>query len=115
MTACDSKLTNSEPAAAVERYFTALVAKEANQVSTASCADWEVNAQQELRTFDAVDVDLENLTCQLSSPVDELNAVVTCSGTITANYGKEVLEINLADRTYQAAYEGGEWRFCGYR
>ena len=40
--------------------------------------------------------------------------LVGCTGTIVANYGNEVLEINLADQTYKAAFEGGEWRMCGY-
>ena len=34
---------------------------------------------------------------------------------IVANYGNEVLELDLSERSYQVVEEGGEWRMCGYR
>jgi len=40
---------------------------------------------------------------------------VSCTGTITANYGNEVLEIDLSERTYQVVFEAGERRMCGCR
>jgi hypothetical protein len=99
---------------AIESYNQALVAGKADQLTTLSCSDWEADAQNELASFSAVQVDLRDMSCSESS-VDGDTALVSCTGKIIANYGNEVLEINLADRLYQAVQEGGEWRMCGYR
>lgn len=101
-------------AAAIENYIQALVDKDGDRLSTLSCADWEAEAKIELDSFGAVSVTLEDLSCQ----EDQSGAgftLVGCTGTILANYGNEILEINLADHTYKAAFEGGEWRMCGYQ
>jgi hypothetical protein len=99
---------------AITTYIKSLVAKDANQLVNSSCSAWEANARQELRTFDAVTVTLQDLKCQEAGQDGE-TTLVSCSGKIVANYGNEVLEINLSDRDYQAITEGGEWRMCGYR
>ena len=109
---CDNQ-TSAGAAKAIETYFTALIDKNSSQLVSASCASWEASALQELRTFDAVQVSLQDIKCsELSS--ERTDAQVICTGRIVANYGNEVLEINLADRTYLAVNEGGEWRMCGY-
>jgi len=102
------------PVSGIESYLKALANKDSAQLVNASCADWEEDALQELRTFDAVNVTLENLDCQEAGQ-DVNTGLVVCEGKIVANYGNEVLEINLKERTYQAVQEGGEWRMCGYR
>lgn len=102
------------PAAAIESYNHALVEGKADQLSTLSCADWEADAQNELASFAAVEVSLENMACSESNKEGD-NVLVSCSGKIIANYGNEVLEIDLADRLYLAILDGGEWRMCGYR
>jgi hypothetical protein len=61
-----------------------------------------------------VTITLEELSCQEDQVIGEFT-LVQCTGTIVANYGNEILEINLADQTYQAVFEGGEWRMCGYK
>lgn len=104
----------SEAPAAIEAYFQALTSKDANALVNASCAAWEASALQEIRTFDAVAVTLEALQCQEAGKDGETSQV-NCSGKIVANYGNEVLEIDLSDRGYLAVAEGGEWRMCGYR
>ena len=101
-------------ASAVERYLDALVAGDVNQLVDASCAAWEADARLEMDSFSAVSVEMEDLQCKESGQEGDI-ALVDCSGKIIANYGNEVLEINLADRTYAAVLEGGEWRMCGYR
>jgi len=106
--------SNSNSAGAVEAYLEALVAKGESQLINSSCAAWEADARQELRTFDAVTVNLQDLKCQETAKDGEIS-LVACTGKIVANYGNEVLEINLSDRTYQTIQEGGEWRMCGYR
>jgi hypothetical protein len=102
------------PVSAIEAYNKALVNGEVDQLTTLSCSDWEADAQNELASFAAVKVSLEDMTCSQGDK-DGDTVLVSCSGKIIANYGNEVLEINLADRLYQAALEGGEWRMCGYR
>ena len=79
-----------------------------------SCSDWESQAKLELNSFAAVEASLENLTCEISGQEGEYT-LVDCRGIIIANYGAEVLEIDLQERTFQVLQEGGEWRMCGYR
>jgi len=104
---------SNTPAQAIEAYIEALVAKNVNQLVNAACSDWEEGARQELRTFDAVTVSLQDLACQETSRQDG-SAHVACQGKIVANYGNEILELDLAERAYLAVNEGGEWRMCGY-
>jgi len=102
------------PVSAIESYNQALVKGEADQLTTFSCSDWEADAQNELASFSAVKVNLEDMSCNETGK-DGDTVLVSCAGKIIANYGNEVLEINLADRLYQVVLEGGEWRMCGYR
>jgi hypothetical protein len=102
------------PVSAIEAYNQALVKGDADQLTTLSCADWEADAQNELASFAAVKVSLEDMSCSQGDK-DGNTVLVSCTGKIVANYGNEVLEINLADRLYQAVSEAGEWRMCGYR
>jgi hypothetical protein len=112
VSACSKDL--SGPVPAIEAYNQALVNGDADQLTTLSCADWEADAQNELASFAAVKVSLEDMSCSQGDK-DGDTVLVSCTGKIVANYGNEVLEINLADRLYQAVLEGGEWRMCGYR
>ena len=104
----------ADSAAGAERYFQALVAADENQLVDASCAAWEQSARLELGSFTAVSVELQDLACQETGQEGE-TSLVACSGTIVANYGNEVLEIDLGERVYEVIQEGGEWRLCGYR
>jgi hypothetical protein len=113
LAACANQSSSGAPAA-IAAYFESLVVKDVNQLVNVSCSAWEANARDELRTFDAVAITLQDLKC-LESGQDGETTLVSCTGKIVANYGNEVLEINLADRDYQAVKEGGEWRMCGYR
>lgn len=101
-------------AESIEQYLRALTAGDVNELVDASCAAWEKDARLELDSFAAVSVELVDLSCEQSDQEGD-TAMVNCSGKIIANYGNEVLEIDLADRSYVAVYEGGEWRMCGYR
>jgi hypothetical protein len=112
VTACSN--SSGGPVSAIESYNQALVKGEADQLTTLSCSDWEADAKNELASFAAVKVSLEDMSCS-EKDKDGDTVLVSCSGKIIANYGNEVLEINLADRLYQAVLEGGEWRMCGYR
>lgn len=99
---------------AVQAYLQALVNKDSDRIATLACADWEADARTELESFTAVSVTLQNPSCQETGTDGDIT-LVSCTGKITANYGNEVLEIDLADRTYQVVYEAGDWRMCGYR
>ena len=101
-------------AGAVEAYNQALVEGNEERLANLSCADWEADARNELASFAAVKVTLENMQCS-ETDQDGDTTLVACSGKIIANYGNEVLEINLEDLTYQVVLEGGDWRMCGYR
>ncbi len=114
LAACNSAGSGSNPTAAVETYVGALVARDANALINAACASWEANAKQELDSFAAVTVTLQDMQCQESGKGGNM-VLVGCKGKIIANYGAEILEINLADRKYEVIFEGGEWRICGYR
>jgi hypothetical protein len=107
--------SNQESAAdSILTYLQALISRDENQLVLSSCADWEAQAKTELESFSAVTVSLEDASCKESGQ-DGDYTLVSCNGIIVANYGNEVLEINLIERTFQAVYEGGEWRMCGYR
>jgi hypothetical protein len=101
-------------AVGVLSYFQALASKDANQLSQSSCGSWESQALTELESFGAVEVNLQDAACKNAGDEGDYT-LVSCTGKIIANYGNEVLEINLADRIYLAANEGGDWRMCGYR
>lgn len=111
LSACSSK---SGADTAVETYIKALVARDANSLKTASCANWEGDAQVELDSFTAVSITLDGLSCQEAGK-DGSSTLVTCTGKIKASYNGENQELDLSSRTYRAIQEGGEWRMCGYK
>jgi outer membrane murein-binding lipoprotein Lpp len=112
LTGCSNGSQSSGAASTVESYLQALVAKDANQMINLSCADWEGQAKVEFDSFAAVELTLEDLTCQEAGQQGSYT-LVTCTGTLTASYGTEDLQIDVAERTYQAIEEGGDWRMCG--
>jgi hypothetical protein len=110
-----SCVSGSDPAArAVEGYLNALVSKDANRLSTLSCADWASSALSELDSLQAVSTKLENLSCKTSG-TDGDYTLVTCQGKIIATYNNENQELDLSVRTYQVVQKGSEYLMCGYR
>ena len=112
LTACASN--TDAPAKAVEDYLTALVEKNADRLSTLSCAAWEEDALIELDSFQAVTARLEGLACKQTG-TDGNTALVLCNGRIIASYNNEDQELDLSVRTYQVTQEGGDWLVCGVR
>jgi len=105
----------ANPAAkAVEDYLTALVNKDANALSTLSCADWESNALLEMDSLQAVATRLENLVCTATG-TDGTTTQVNCQGKIIATYNSEDQELDLSVRTYQVVEQDGEYLVCGYK
>ncbi len=113
LSAC-SGAAQSGPGAAVLSYLQALIDRDSARLAALSCPDWEAAAQLELESFAAVTVTLEEASCQ-ESGADGETTLVSCTGKIVANYGNEVLELDLAERTYQVVQQGGDWLMCGYR
>lgn len=111
LSAC-AKTSAGDPAAAVQAYWQALVDKDSAKLSSLSCADFEQEALNTLDSFGAVTATLSDLACT-TGEVSGDSATVTCSGTITASYGTENLTLDLADHSYSAVKEGGDWRMCG--
>ncbi len=103
-----------QPGTAILAYQKALIGGDFSKLANLSCSAWESQAKTDFDSFAAVKATLQDASCQ-STSVEDNSAVVTCSGKIVANYGNEVLEIDLAAQTYQAVLEGGDWRMCGYR
>lgn len=113
LTACASNNSNA-PGQAVEDYLNALVAKEADRLSTLSCGEWEDDALLELDSFQAVTARLEGVACEQTGTDGDI-ALVLCNGKIIASYDNEDQELDLSVRTYQVVQEGGEWLVCGVR
>jgi hypothetical protein len=104
----------SSAPASIEDYIQALVNRDENSLINFSCAAWEGEARSEFNSFSAVSVSLEDLECQEIDQEDNFS-IISCHGKIIANYGNEVLEIDLEDQKYLSVLEGGDWRMCGYR
>lgn len=102
------------PQGAVESYFKAIVEKDPVRAAASACAAWEGKARAEARSFEAVQVRLEGMRCEISALGDG-EAVVNCRGEILADYGGELRNFDLGSRRYLAVVEAGEWRMCGYR
>ena len=113
LSACAANNSNA-PAKAVEDYLNALVAKDADRLTTLSCGDWEDDALLELDSFQAVTARLEGVACEQTG-TDGDTALVLCNGSIVATYNDEDQELDLSVRTYQVVQEGGDWLVCGTR
>ncbi len=113
LTACSQSSNSKDAARNVETYLQALVDRDLNQMIAASCAEWESQARQEFNSFSAVSLTLQDLNCFPSGESDGFTHV-NCEGSIVANYGAELLEIDIAERTFQVIEEGGDLRMCGY-
>jgi hypothetical protein len=113
LTACASGNRDAS-AKAVEDYLDALVAKDADRLSTLSCGEWEDDALLELDSFQAVTARLDGVACEQTG-TDGDTALVLCNGRIIATYNDEDQDLDLSVRTYQVVQEGGEWLVCGVR
>ncbi len=101
------------PAQTMEAYYQALAKNDLNTMIALACPEWEEQARNEYQSFGAVTIDLEDVRCETES-LEGSNAIVRCRGKILANYGNEVLEIDLTKLSFLVVQQGGNWRFCGY-
>jgi hypothetical protein len=112
--ACSGAAQKSPAAKAVENYWQAMVAQNAETLSQLSCPDWEAQAIMELDSFQAVTARVEGMTCAESGK-DGSDVLVTCQGKIIATYNGEDQELPLDARAVLVRQDGGEWLVCGYR
>ncbi len=114
LTGCSGQKTSQDAPSAVQAYLKALADKDENQMINLSCAAWEAQARQEFDSFAAVKLTLQDVSCKQTGQ-DGAYTLVSCQGSILANYGTEDLKLELADRVFRAVQESGEWRMCGYQ
>jgi hypothetical protein len=114
LTACGSSASSSPAVGAVEGYVNAIVANDADKLSTLSCADWESDALIELDSLQAVTSTLEGFACQ-ETGTDGAATLVHCDGKMILTYNGENQELDLSARTYQVVEQGGDWLVCGVR
>ncbi|MBC8507250.1 MAG: hypothetical protein ISR58_21465 [Anaerolineales bacterium] len=110
LAACGS---GSAPEKAVENYIQAIIEKDATQLSTITCKDWEFDALMMLDAFQAVSTELEGLSCQETGTTPDGLAVVSCTGKIIASYDGEIQEFDLSIQDYLLENANGEWLVCG--
>jgi hypothetical protein len=104
--------TATGPSGVMSAYWQALVAKDAAQISSLSCAAYEEESLTTLESFNAVETKLKDLACSVTAESGD-TASVTCTGSIIASYGAEDLVIDLSQRSYIVKKESGDWRVCG--
>ncbi len=112
LAACASE--SDAPAKAVEAYWNAIVAKDAERLPTLVCGKWEEDALTVLDSLQAVSARLENMSCKQTG-TDGDTALVNCTGNLVATYNNEDQQIDLSVFTYEVTQEGGDWLVCGTR
>jgi hypothetical protein len=98
---------------AVESHLQALVDRDEGLLLSQICQEYEFDALLEFDALAQVETGLKDVSCQQVSE-DENTALVTCSGSITSNYGSELFNYDLNGRTYTVIEHGETWLVCGY-
>lgn len=102
-----------DPAArAVKKYLQAMVAGDAAQTTKLACKDFEDQASKDADSFTGVKASLDGATCKVTGS-DPGGDLVSCSGKISATYGNEKQEFDLAGPTYKVIQQSGDWLVCG--
>ena len=115
LSACGTSASDDSGAAkAGESYLNALVNKDADSLSTLSCADWESSALMEMDSFEAVTPRLDSVSCSVSGS-DDSGTQVNCAGKIITTYDSEDSELDLSRWTYNVVQNNGTWLVCGYK
>lgn len=106
---------NQDKAAqAVEAYFQALQSKNEAAMISHTCSSWEADARTEFNSFSAVEITLNDFSCQQNDQAGDFT-LVSCQGALVASYGAEDLVLDFSERVYKVIQEGGDWRMCGYK
>ena len=99
-------------ARAVEKYLEAMVAGDASQTTKLACKEFETQASSDADSFGGVKAGLSGAACKKTSSENGAE-LVACSGKISATYGNEQQEFDLAGPTYRVIQENGDWLVCG--
>lgn len=105
--------TQSESAAAVERFYQALTEQNEDKMLQTVCSEWTGGAYLELDALQLVSASLKDFSCK-EDEVNGEDAIVSCTGSIQTTYNSENSEIDLSRTRYAAKKVNGEWLMCGY-
>lgn len=113
LAAC-SETNSGAPANAVEEYWEAIAAKDAERLPALVCGNWEEDALTVLDSIQNVSARLEDVACTQTGTEGEL-ALVNCTGNMVLTYDTEEQNIDLSVYTYEVVKDGGDWLVCGTR
>lgn len=114
LASCSSEQEKDRAALVIEAYLTAMVEHENEIIANLSCTSWEEGALTDVAAYDGVNARLEAVECQLAQR-DGDNGLVTCQGSIIANYFGEERPLALDELLFVVKREAGDWRMCGYQ
>jgi hypothetical protein len=103
---------NNSSAGAVQKYLQAMVAGDASQTTKLACKDFEDQASKDADSFTGVKASLKDAACKKTGS-DTNGDLVNCTGKISATYGNEQQEFDLAGPTYSVIQQSGDWLVCG--
>ena len=105
--------TGGDPAVrVVEKYIQAMVAGDTTQATKLACKAFEEQASKDADSFSGVKASLNGAACKKTNTVNGADQV-ECSGKISASYGNEQQEFDLAGPVYQVVQQNGDWLVCG--
>ncbi len=110
---CSGPGSASGAVGAVQKYYQAILAQNADQLKSVTCADFQDTAQTELDSFQGVKTELQGFSCQETGKEGQFS-LVKCAGKIVATYGSEKMDFPLADRVHKVQNDNGSWKVCGY-
>jgi ABC-type glycerol-3-phosphate transport system substrate-binding protein len=110
----DNPATKSPAATVMERYYAALVSKDAAKVSNLTCKDFEEQALLEMDSFQAVKAELDNVVCT-EAGTDSGATLVGCTGTIVLTYNNENQTLDVSRQVYRVVQQAGDYLVCGYK
>ena len=110
LTACAGNSEESDPAAAVEAFWNAKIAGDADALRGVMCSAMEADVEMQAISYASVDAEIQDMACEADGENGDFT-IVTCEGKIVALYGTETREFPLS--TSQLVQEDGAWKWCG--
>ncbi len=110
---CSGAGGKSGAVGAVENYYQAIIAQDAEQMASVTCTPFLDTAQVELDSFMGVKTELQGFSCQEAGQEGDAR-LVKCAGKIVATYGSEKMDFPIQDRVHKVQEQNGSWKVCGY-
>jgi hypothetical protein len=110
---CSASGSTSGAVGAVDRYYQAIIAQNADQLKSVTCAEFLETAQVEFDSFMGVKTELQGFSCQEAGKEGSAS-LVKCSGKIVATYGSDKMDFPIGDRVHNVQEQNGSWKVCGY-